>query len=78
MQEFAPYVFILLGIVISYTLYKYFSDSDLRIFLLTNSIVQFIIATYSQNTVCVIVAILSLVAVVLTSRKPPAGGETDE
>lgn len=76
MMNFAPYIFVIVGIVISYTLYKIFSDTDLRIFLLINSIIQFIVATYTENAICVIVAIFSLIPIIL-SVKPEGGNATN-
>ena len=77
MIDFAPYIFMMVGLVIAYSLYHFFSDSDLRVFLLLNTLIQFIIATVSQNGVCVIVAVLSLLPLIL-HRKSGGGGESDE
>jgi hypothetical protein len=68
MEVFAPYVFVLVGLVVSYSLYHFFSDSDLRVFLLLNMIIQFIIAGATQYTICVIVAVISLIPVILKRK----------
>ncbi len=78
MVQFGPYIFVLIGVVVAYMLYQIFSGSDLRIFLLLNAIIQFVVAGATQNGACVIVAVLSLLPVVLARvREAKSGGTTD-
>lgn len=76
MGQFGPYIFVLVGVVVAYMLYHFFASDDLRIFLLLNAIIQFIVAGATQNGLCVLIAVLSLVPVIINRvRGGASGGE---
>lgn len=75
MNDFAPLIFAIVGLVISYSLYKFFSDNNLKIFLLVNAIIQFVISAATTNGISIIIAILSFLPVIFSKKGSDESGE---